>query len=415
MINRPSRILITDAHAKQAYAAMCSLTKRGVEVSLLSPNPVAPSFASRFCKRFFISPPYSEKERYLEFVLERVQELHYDLLIPCDDVSVIYFSESRDRFKPYVEFVLPDHRTVETVAYKDNLVIFAKENGIPIPKSACVQRMEEYEKAAGELEGDIVVVKGVRGAGARQVRYARKGQIEEAISGILKMGDAYNPRLPILQEYVPGPDTLVLLLCDRGEVLALCVTRTIRRYPTTGGLAAKAVTVEDPQVDALTRRVAKAIGWHGMAGFAFRQDSRDGRYKLLEINPRFGGRTQISVTAGVDLPYLLWHRFVEKKPLSAATARAGAVYRSLFPEELLHLLAKPSSLANFIADFFHGGTDYGWHPFEWKVVYRQLRGTWWEFQDRCRAGSFRYPCGRPPASFAGEARPPLPRRPKVNE
>lgn len=396
-MNRPPKVLITDAHLKQAYAVMRSLARRGIEVSLLSTDRFAPAFASRFCRRSFVSPPYPEKDRYIDFLLERVRETQYDLLIPCDDVTTIYLSECRDRFSPYVSFILPDHAAVEAAAYKDNLVTFARGNGIAIPRSICPKRMEDYETAARELEGDVVVVKGVRGAGARQVRYARKGQLEKAVSDILKTGDSHNPRLPILQEYVPGPDTLVLVLCDRGEVLAHCASRTLRRYPPTGGLAAKAVTVHDPQVDVLTRRVTQAIGWHGMAGFAFRKDTRDGQYKLLEVNPRFGGRTQISVTAGVDIPYFLWRHFVERQPLSPTTARSGAVYRSLFPEELLHLLAKPSSFPKFVSDFFHPGTDYGWHPFEWRVVYRQLRGTWWEFQDRRQAGSFRYPCGRPPA------------------
>ena len=397
-----SKVLITDAHLKQAYVVMCSLAKRGVEVSLVSASSSVPAFASRFCREAFVSPPYHEKEQYVDFLLEKVQKTRYDLLIPCDDVSVLYLSQARARFESHVPFVLPDHATVETASYKDHLIRFAQANSIPIPKSVCPEKMADYEKVSGELKGDVVVVKGVRGAGSRQVRYVKRGEIEKGVSDVLKTGASHNPRLPILQEYVPGPDILVLLLCDRGEVLAFCASHTIRRYPTTGGLAAKAVTIEDPEIEALTRRIARAIRWHGMAGFAFRKDLRDGQYKLLEINPRFGGRTQISLTAGVDLPYLLWRHFVEKQPVAPIPARPGAVYRSLFPEELLHLLAKPSSFPKVIADFFRAGTDYGWHPFEWKVAYRQLKGTWWEFQDRCRAGSFRYPCGQPPKKWASQ-------------
>ena len=394
-MKKRAKVLITDAHLKQAYVVMCSLAKRGVEVSLVSANPSASAFASRFCRNRFVAPAYSQKERYLRFLLERVQETSYDLLIPCDDLSVLYLSQARERFLPYVALILPDHRTVETAAYKDNLVRFAEENGIPIPKSFCPQTIEAYEDLAKRLEGDVVVVKGVRGAGARQVRYVPKGQIETAVQEILKSGASHNPRLPILQEFVPGVDATVFVLCDQGRILSMVTMRRLRMNPPSGGAGTKVITVRDPQAENLACEVARKIGWHGVALFEFFRDVRDGSYKLVEINPRFATSTQVTLTGGVDLPYLFWRHFVEKEPIPYLLPTPGTVYRS-FPEELLHCFARPSSFVGVLSDCFRPRIDYGWHPFEWKVAYRQFKGAWWEFQDRCRAKSFRYPCGQPP-------------------
>jgi D-aspartate ligase len=38
----------------------------------------------------------------------------------------------------------------------------------------------------------------------------------------------------------------------------------------------------------------------------FKQDPRDGRYKLLDVNPRIWGWISLGGRAGVDFPYLLW-------------------------------------------------------------------------------------------------------------
>jgi predicted ATP-grasp superfamily ATP-dependent carboligase len=43
----------------------------------------------------------------------------------------------------------------------------------------------------------------------------------------------------------------------------------------------------------------------------FKEDSRDGSVKLLEINGRFWGSLQLAVDAGIDFPYLLYRLAVD--------------------------------------------------------------------------------------------------------
>src|SRR5262249_55817316 len=38
----------------------------------------------------------------------------------------------------------------------------------------------------------------------------------------------------------------------------------------------------------------------------FKFDARDGKYRLLDVNPRIWGWHTVGSTAGVDFPYLLW-------------------------------------------------------------------------------------------------------------
>jgi predicted ATP-grasp superfamily ATP-dependent carboligase len=38
----------------------------------------------------------------------------------------------------------------------------------------------------------------------------------------------------------------------------------------------------------------------------FKKDQRDGRFKLMEINPRFWGSLNLAIQSGVDFPYLFY-------------------------------------------------------------------------------------------------------------
>jgi predicted ATP-grasp superfamily ATP-dependent carboligase len=50
-----------------------------------------------------------------------------------------------------------------------------------------------------------------------------------------------------------------------------------------------AVTVDIPELEILARRFLRAMGYYGLSEIEFMQDDRDGRYKLIEMNPRTWG------------------------------------------------------------------------------------------------------------------------------
>jgi predicted ATP-grasp superfamily ATP-dependent carboligase len=62
-------------------------------------------------------------------------------------------------------------------------------------------------------------------------------------------------------------------------------------------------------------RFLRALGYDGFSCIEFKKDSRDGRYRLMEINARLNLSTPLSVLAGVNFPYLLYrHVLVGEKP-----------------------------------------------------------------------------------------------------
>jgi carbamoyl-phosphate synthase large subunit len=75
------------------------------------------------------------------------------------------------------------------------------------------------------------------------------------------------------------------------------------RLEVRGGEVSKGRTVKDRAIMAVGRRVVESFG--GCIGVITIQCIRtpDGRIRVIEINPRFGGGNPLSIRAGADFPY----------------------------------------------------------------------------------------------------------------
>jgi D-aspartate ligase len=61
-------------------------------------------------------------------------------------------------------------------------------------------------------------------------------------------------------------------------------------------------TVPNLELAEMAAGFAKRIGFHGIADLDWRYDRRDGRYKLLDFNPRVGAQFRLFETeAGIDV------------------------------------------------------------------------------------------------------------------
>ncbi|PYT21377.1 MAG: hypothetical protein DMG57_38840 [Acidobacteria bacterium] len=49
-----------------------------------------------------------------------------------------------------------------------------------------------------------------------------------------------------------------------------------------------------------------AMRFTGLVEIEFKRDSRDGKFKVLDMNPRVWGWHTLCGRAGVDFPYLTW-------------------------------------------------------------------------------------------------------------
>lgn len=117
------------------------------------------------------------------------------------------------------------------------------------------------------------------------------------------------PGALMVQELVPGiaGQLSVAALCRQGEPLVLTAAERVRQFPMDFGRSSTYVeTVHNPEVEALARRILAELRLDGLAEVEFKRDSRDGLYKLLDINLRVWGWHTIGSAAGLDFTYAAW-------------------------------------------------------------------------------------------------------------
>jgi predicted ATP-grasp superfamily ATP-dependent carboligase len=125
----------------------------------------------------------------------------------------------------------------------------------------------------------------------------------------------------LLQEYVPGPPTSHVFLdgyVDRSGVLRACLARRrLRMHPRAFGNSTLSVTIPLAEVsEALAglRLLFESIGYTGLFDAEFKLDSRDGQFKILEVNARAWWQLELATAAGVDV-CLLAYRDALGQPL----------------------------------------------------------------------------------------------------
>lgn len=116
----------------------------------------------------------------------------------------------------------------------------------------------------------------------------------------------------LIQERVPGGGECQFSFCGAarcGEVYATLSARRRRQYPVEFGNASSFVeTIDNEVVEREGRRFLERIGYDGIAEIEFKLDTRDGRHKLLDFNPRPWGWNTLGRAAGVDFIHLLWQQ-----------------------------------------------------------------------------------------------------------
>ncbi len=252
----------------------------GVDMSRMAP-------AMHVMDHAYQVPPVSSKE-YISKLLDICQRENVRLLVPLIDLELSVLSQHSESFREIGTTVLvSDPTTIEIASDKRKTLEFFLSQGLETPRV--------FDVTGSATLSDLpypLILKPAMGSSAMDVtRIDNRRTLE-----------FYRDRLhsPMLQEYVQGQEfTLDILVDFHGQVR--CVVPR-KRMEVRAGEVSKAVTVRDHLIINMGKRVAEALpgalGPITVQGFL----TEDRRFKLIEINARFGGGHPLSIRAGADFP-----------------------------------------------------------------------------------------------------------------
>ena len=337
-----TRVLILDGMWNKSLAAVRSLGRKGFNVTAGERTRFATALFSRYCNKKLIYPSPTEKqEEFLEYLEHELMDTHYDMVFPMEFSTQIILTNAitRQKLEQYTKIPFADADLAIKINDKAFLMQYAVKNGINIPTTYFVNGKEDIENIADKITYPVLIKPRVS-SGSRGIIYVKNKN--ELASSYFKVHEKYP--FPIVQECISiGGNAygVGLLLNFKSEVRASFVYKRIREYPINGGPSTLRESVKKEDVREIAESLLKSLGWIGIAHVEFKIDPKDGKPKLLEVNPRFWGSLQLAVEAGVDFPYLLYRMAMDGDIHPVEDYRTGVKCRWLIPGDILHFIKNP--------------------------------------------------------------------------
>jgi predicted ATP-grasp superfamily ATP-dependent carboligase len=294
-------------------AAIRSLGRRGLRVLAVDHRPYALGFRSRYAEPHLAPDPLDDEEGFVAGLRSLAEESD-DLLpvFPTHDEHVNAIARHADVLAERYRFPFPSWEVLERIQSKRHQLETAESVGVPVPRTLYPRSAEEA-RAAGDEVGFPLVVKPSANVGFRR---SHKRQLFrcETPAELERAYDLAAPHEPMVQELIPGgPEEMYTLgsYLDRdGRPLGLFSGRKLSQ---TRGYMGSARAGEALWVDEVVEQglaLLRALDFHGISQVEVMRDPRDGRYKLLEVNPRLWQWHSLAAACGVDLPYIAYRDLV---------------------------------------------------------------------------------------------------------
>lgn len=307
-------VLITGGGAPGAAGILkCLFQNPNIRVTAVDANPNA---VGRWLTDDFVTIPFAHNENFIDTLLSVCREKNIHVLLPLVTRELIPLAAHIKEFEANgTKLLVSSAESLEIANNKGRLYQFLEWRGIEVPAYRIVESVDQFELAAKELgyPGKEICFKPSVSNGSRGFRIlsnkinkldlllnhkpdAAIMTLEEA-SAILSSGKF--PEL-LVSEYMPGDEYSVDCLANHGKTV-IALPRT--RKKMINGISVEGEFIKNDVIINYCSRIIEELKLHGNIGLQLKQ-SANGKFLLLEINPRVQGTISAALGCGVNLPLL---------------------------------------------------------------------------------------------------------------
>lgn len=276
-------VLVTSAGVSSAVNVIKSLRLQSeFNISIIAVDIDKLAAGLHLADYFYISPPITKPDGYLECLYGICEKHNVKALYPCYSKELSLISEARERFSELgVATLLSASHVIDLCNDKTHILGCVQNMGIRTPKIF-----------TNPKESDLPLFsKLVEGSGSRGAIYVENQYI---LKGLLA-----SPEKRIYQEFIKGDEYTVDILCDKESNVLFAGPR--KRIQTKAGQSVKGVTIHNKVLQEYIERICRLIGVVGVCNIQFIE--KDGKFYFIELNPRYAaGGLMLTVHAGANLP-----------------------------------------------------------------------------------------------------------------
>lgn len=274
--------------------------------------------------------PLIYDKNYIPFLLDYCRQWEIGLLVPLFDIDIPVLAASREKFAQIgTQLAVPDQEAARLCNDKWKTCEFLKKQGLPVPGTW----LQEQEACRAIEEGTAswpLIIKPRWGMGSlgifqaddqEELRVLTRKCRESIRESYLKYEAAEDlDHCVLIQEKLKGQEYGMDVINDLEGNWRQTIVK--KKIAMRSGETDEAVTVDNPQLKALGRRMGEGLKHRGNLDMDVMESQ--GQFYVLEMNARFGGGYPFSHSAGVNLPLaLVFWAMGEEAPSGCLEGRSG--------------------------------------------------------------------------------------------
>ena len=226
----------------------------------------------------------SSSKIYWNEVLNIIKKEKITIIIPTGDSDIKHFSKNRKLLEKLgVSVFMSDYDSI--IKCQDKKLFFDYcYPEFPLPFTSSNYKDLKFPMFA----------KPEYGSGSRGVKICNK--ISD-IKTLDKEESVHRSSNYIFQEYLPGQEYTVDVLCDLDSNPLIVIPR--KRLQIKAGISSKGQTIKHKQIENLCKKLCIYLELKGPVCIQLKDDLK-GTPKFIEVNPRLGGGTYFTTLAGVN-------------------------------------------------------------------------------------------------------------------
>jgi len=327
-ISLPVVVLPMDHYG--SLGVMRSLGRLGVHVYGVHPTPrPTPSFSTYCRKAFELDLDAAPPEQSVDGLLKIARYIGgRPLLVATNDETAIFVAQNASRLQEGFLFPHNPLSVVWSLYNKKDMYFLAKRLSIPTAETIFPESRRHVLEFCDRAQFPVMLkasdnIRISRRTGKKMVIVNSK---DELLRQYDAMEDGSNPGL-MIQEYIPGKDDSVWMFNGYFDQWSECLFgitgRKIHQTPVYTGMTALGICLPNPEIEAATKALVKAVGYKGILDIGYRFDPRDSSYKLLDANPRLGATFRLFVADnGMDVTRAEYLHYTGQ-PIPAGSMCAG--------------------------------------------------------------------------------------------
>jgi D-aspartate ligase len=231
-------------------------------------------------------------------------------LLCTNDQSLVAIGRAMSQLEPYYVMPMPAWPVLRACYEKADMLRAAMRCGVAVPQSWFLINAAEMILRADEFAYPCVVkptktVGFMEAVGVKSCTSVLGNRSELVVFGEAIQKSAAADVGLLAQELVPGGAealyTLSAYVNRESEIIAYSTGHKIRQTPPTAGTITSGRVTLVRELLEPSQRLVRELGFHGVCNIEFKHDHRDGRYKLIEINPRSGMWNYSATATGTNL------------------------------------------------------------------------------------------------------------------